>query len=144
MGRETMATYDYKCKKCESLKEVSHSMKENPEVRCACGETMERVISGGLGFVLKGDGWAGKNIKQKNDQLQKRKEAGKRMALNYDIPQIVPNYNGEVCKSWDEAKLLAKEKGKVDGLVYEKQVQDLKKNQEKTKEKVNNLIKGEA
>ena len=137
-----MATYDYKCSQCSTIKEVVHGMNESPEILCGCGIRMERIISG-VSFVLKGDGWTGKNIKAKNEKMRRRREVGKKMAQNHDIPQIVPNYKGEICKSWEETKMLAKNDG-IDSLQYEKQIQDFKCTQEKTKEKVSKLLKGDA
>jgi len=138
-----MPTYDYKCDACESIQEEFHGMTETPEIHCKnCNGIMQKTVCQNFnGFILKGSGWTGKDLKEKTYQLDKRREIGKKMALNHDIPQILPNYKGEVCSSWDDAKKLAKEDG-VDGLRYEKQVQDLKKQEHTTKEKVNNLIKG--
>jgi putative FmdB family regulatory protein len=36
-----MPVYLYRCE-CELLKEVSHSIAEEPEVRCECGREMKR------------------------------------------------------------------------------------------------------
>ena len=69
---------------------------------------MKKTVPKNVNFVLKGLGWSGKNIKEKNYRLDKRKEIGKKMAENYDIPQISPNYKGEVCSDWEQAKQLAK------------------------------------
>lgn len=37
--------YDYECKQCGDVAEVCHGMDETPAVTCACGESMQRVIS---------------------------------------------------------------------------------------------------
>lgn len=61
-------TYDYFCKNCEKEFEVEQSIKENPLSDCPkCGSegSLKRLISGGNGFVLKGDGWAADNYSSK-------------------------------------------------------------------------------
>ncbi len=50
-----MPVYEYKCKNCKSGFEVTHSMKDNPEISCPlCGAPARKVITGGSGFVVKG------------------------------------------------------------------------------------------
>ena len=44
---------------------------------------LKRLITGGAGFILKGDGWAGKDIKKKkliseHDLMKKAKKAGRK------------------------------------------------------------------
>lgn len=135
--------YDYICPKCEHEQEVIHGMNEQPEVLCElCNEKMVKIITGGSGFILKGSGWFGKNDKEKREKMKKRSEIGKKMVKNHDIPQILPNYMGEVCKSWDDAKKLAKQNG-ADGIRYESQVKQFEAQQAKTKEKISKIAKGE-
>jgi len=53
-----MPTYVYRDPQTGFTKEVFHSMKDSPVVvNEATGNTMERVISGGAGFLFKGDGF---------------------------------------------------------------------------------------
>lgn len=57
-----MATYDYKFIETGEIIEVSHPMKNDAlteYVHPETGEMMKvkRLISGGSGFILKGDGW---------------------------------------------------------------------------------------
>jgi putative FmdB family regulatory protein len=55
-----MASYIYRCGACERPDmEVSHSMKEDPEVVCGCGQPRRRVPAA-PGFILKGNGWYSK------------------------------------------------------------------------------------
>lgn len=139
-----MAIYDYKCENCEFEKEIVHGMSETPQISCdLCGGTMHKMIPKSFNFVLKGDGWAGKNIKEKEYRTRRYKEMGKKMAQSHDILPISPNYKGEVCKSWDEAKKLAVADG-ADSLRYEKQVESLKGKEKETQEKRNKLLKGEG
>ena len=54
-----MATYEYKCEECSHKWDEVQSMQDPPITTCPeCKkETAKRLISGGLGFVLKGSGW---------------------------------------------------------------------------------------
>jgi putative FmdB family regulatory protein len=50
-----MANYSYRCKDCNEVSDVKHSMSENPEIECkACGsKNTYRIISGGSGVIFK-------------------------------------------------------------------------------------------
>lgn len=59
-----MPIYEYECKSCGGKKEVTRGIKDQ-EVKPKCpncfelgNPEMERVISSGTSFVLKGGGWA--------------------------------------------------------------------------------------
>jgi predicted nucleic acid-binding Zn ribbon protein len=53
-----MPTYVYRDPVTGDEKEVFHSMSASPEIiNEATGNRMERVISGGAGFLFKGDGF---------------------------------------------------------------------------------------
>lgn len=53
-----MPTYVYRDPVTGDTREVFHGMSQSPEiVNEATGNRMERVISGGAGFLLKGDGF---------------------------------------------------------------------------------------
>ena len=139
-----MARYDYKCQRCDFIKEVSHGMSESPTILCdLCNEVMSKMIPKSLNFVLKGTGWAGKNIKEKSHRERRSREIGKKMASTYDILQISPNYKGEVCNSWNEAKKLAVKDG-TDPLSYDKQIQTLKAEEKRVETKRDKLLKGEG
>lgn len=50
--------FDYECPDCKEVKEVQHGMSENPDIICPkCQKKMTKVITGGTGFSLKGQGW---------------------------------------------------------------------------------------
>ncbi len=52
-----MPNYDYRCQKCGTF-EVWQSIKDNALASCpTCGAKVERLISAGVGFVLKGSGF---------------------------------------------------------------------------------------
>ncbi len=137
-----MPTYDYRCISCKKEKEVFHSIKEDPEILCDCGSKMTRMLPKSVSFVLKGLNWSGKNLKEKSYRKQRRKEIGKKMIENHDIPQIQPNYKGEVCSNWKEAERLAKADG-LNTAEYEKKVETLVSQQNKVNEKVEKIKRGE-
>jgi len=50
-----MPTYEYKCSTCGHTFERFHSMTVDPIKTCPeCGDTVQRLISGGAGIVVKG------------------------------------------------------------------------------------------
>jgi putative FmdB family regulatory protein len=52
-----MPTYDYKCRKGHRF-EVFQKMSDAPVAECPeCGAAAERLISGGAGFLFKGEGF---------------------------------------------------------------------------------------
>ena len=52
-----MPTYEYRCPKGHSF-EVFQKMSDPPIATCTqCGEAAERVLSGGAGFLFKGEGF---------------------------------------------------------------------------------------
>ena len=52
-----MPTYDYQCQKGHRF-EVFQRMSDDPVAECPdCGEAAQRMISGGAGFLFKGDGF---------------------------------------------------------------------------------------
>jgi putative FmdB family regulatory protein len=139
-----MASYDYKCKSCDFEKTFFHSMKENPEYVCSeCSGEMVKMIPKNMNFMLKGTNWSGKNAKEKNYRENRRKEMGRKMAKSHDIPQIQPNYKGEVVDSWETAKKLAVKDG-YDAKTYEDKVDNLKKQEKAVEIKKQKLIRGDG
>ena len=52
-----MPTYEYRCPKGHQF-DLFQRMSDEPETACPeCGEKAERVLSGGAGFLFKGDGF---------------------------------------------------------------------------------------
>jgi len=49
-----MPLYDYYSKETDEVKEIFHSMSEEPEVLDSQGNPMKRIVSGGTGFIMKG------------------------------------------------------------------------------------------
>jgi len=112
-----MPVYEFKCKDCEAPFEVTCSVKERKDPRecpeCSSKNT-EKVISL-CSFVLKGDGWPGKNLRVRSQMSAKnRRLDGKKREMKGDgmVPKLSPNVGGEMVKSWEDAKKLASSKGK--------------------------------
>ena len=113
-----MPTYIYRCKNCQNeytLYNVPMSdyKKEQPCPQC---ETLNvKVFQPTRNFILKGDGWTGKNMRIKQQMRDKNKKLDARTAeMKRDAPNVslAPNVDGERVDSWSEAQKLAKSKGK--------------------------------
>jgi putative FmdB family regulatory protein len=52
--------YLYRCPTCKKESEVELRIAEleSTEIKCECGNIMERLITGGVGFILEGTTWA--------------------------------------------------------------------------------------
>ncbi len=80
-----------------------------------CDAPAVKKIAEGVGGVLRGDVWPGKNIRIKRQMALRRARVGEREhTLKMDGPQfnLAPNVEGERVDSWDEAGKLAASKGK--------------------------------
>jgi len=110
-------TYEYECPKCNHTFEIILRMAESdtPQKCPNCKTVGTRVITGGAGFILKGDSWAGKNgrvaqqMKRKNRRLDAKQAERKQEAPGLTL---APNVEGERVDSWSEVQKLAKSKGK--------------------------------
>jgi len=93
-----------------------------------CGAPADKKIAPGVGGVLRGDVWPGKNIRVKKQMAERRARVGQREnQLKMDGPQfeLAPNVEGERVGSWSEAGKLAASKGK-DTREYEKRAHKAK------------------
>ena len=53
-----MATYDYRCSKCDDVHEEFHKMDAKPRIKCPeCGSSCKKIISGGTGVKFIGPGY---------------------------------------------------------------------------------------
>lgn len=61
-----MPNYDYICEKCGHIKEVSHSIRDEPNIKCGeCGGNMKINIGSNLSCIkFLGYGWPGEDIKK--------------------------------------------------------------------------------
>lgn len=111
-----MPLYPYKCSSCDAGFEASAPRQDyqKPQACPTCGTASDRVV-GLIGFVLKGDGWVGKNQRIKGEMAVKNSRLDiKSRERSHDAPglRLAPNVDGERVDSWDEAKKLATSKGK--------------------------------
>lgn len=112
-----MPTYDYRCPECKFVMEVTHSIKETPDIFCPAGKhssvKMERLISlnksGGFLFKQWTESQCYKIGRDKNKQ---NKELELRQIERYGTGlQLKPNVAGVETESWSDAKKLAGEAG---------------------------------
>lgn len=62
-----MPSYDFACDTCHRVEEVTRSMKDTSTIYCEdCNSAMRQLISNSS-FILKGDGWVGKELRQEAD-----------------------------------------------------------------------------
>ena len=126
-----MPIYEYRCLSCENAFDAFLPLSQyaDPQVCPACGSEEAAKVLTTVGFILKGDGWTGKNLKirrqmeEKNRRLLSRQEEMKREAPSVCLS---PNVNGERVSSWSEAQKLAVAKGK-DAATYEPMIKREKK-----------------
>ena len=80
-----------------------------------CGAKNVKLFLPTRNFILKGDGWAGKNHRINQQMRAKNKKLDARTAeMKRDAPSVTlaPNVDGERVDSWSDAQKLAKSKGK--------------------------------
>lgn len=110
-----MPIYAYRCPSCgaDFDKVLPISRHNEPQTCPECSHHPATKVITPVGFVLKGDGWAGKNnkianqMRKKNERLDAKQEERKRDAG----VRLAPNVEGERVGSWSEASKLAKSKG---------------------------------
>ncbi len=127
-----MPEYAYKCSDDECGTGFFQSLaivnRNQPQICPECAEPAKKQIAGGVGGVLRGDVWPGKNIAVKNQMAARRARVGEReQQLKMDGPQfnLAPNVEGERVDSWEDAGKLAASKGK-DTREYEKRARKAK------------------
>lgn len=59
-----MPIYEYKCRKCGKIIEVSQKVGDLPLTKCKCGGKLRKLISS-TSFILKGSGWYATDYKAK-------------------------------------------------------------------------------
>jgi putative FmdB family regulatory protein len=113
-----LPTYLYRCEPCdEEFEKILPVARYREPQNCPnCNEgPAKKLITGGTGFILRGDGWAGKNNRINNQMRQKnRRLTSKQDQMKRDAPSVTlaPNVEGQQVGSWSEASKLAASKGK--------------------------------
>jgi putative FmdB family regulatory protein len=73
--------YEYECDDCGHIQEEMHGMNEQPTINCEkCKSTMHRLITGGTGFLLRGDGWTSTGSRFKQSMTKKNEQAAAKSA----------------------------------------------------------------
>lgn len=105
--------YDYKCESCSEVFEAHQTVSEMEAVKesgipcpvCGKGPSHRTFSPGNVHFVLKGDGWASKTIREKQYREKRSQQMAERQRdVHGPAPSLVPNYKGEETESWTEAK----------------------------------------
>jgi putative FmdB family regulatory protein len=124
-----MPTYDYKCPECGIIKEIVHSIKEDPIIYCSeCLKIdkkiiMERMITYPAGGFIFKQWTEAQAYKIKRDKYKNNEILEKKQKERYgEGPKLVPNVNGEIVESWEKAKMVAKDK-KLNDSTYDKMIQ---------------------
>lgn len=115
-----MPTYDYRCNECQLVREITHSIKEDPYILCPKCKLegkdmkMERLISLNKsgGFIFKQ--WTesmvhkiGRDKRKQNTNLEMQQIE----RYGSSGPKLKPNVAGMETESWADAKKLASEAG---------------------------------
>jgi len=109
-----MAIYAYECQMCGMCfeKQLPMALFDEPQKCPECEGDSKRVVVP-VNFVLKGDGWTGKNLRVKGQMTRKNNRLKRKQQDHVGPgPQLAPNVNGERVESWGEAKKLAASQGK--------------------------------
>lgn len=114
-----MPTYEYKCPECNIVMEVTHSIKETPDIFCPSENhpedskiKMERLISrNSAGFIFKQ--WTeAQTFKIGRDKRKQNADLEVRQIERYGSgPKLQPNVAGMEVDSWSDAKKVASEAG---------------------------------
>jgi putative FmdB family regulatory protein len=71
-----MPTYEYRCPQGHGF-ELFQRMSDEPRAACpTCGEDATRILSGGAGFLFKGDGFYITDYRSESYRSQAKKESG--------------------------------------------------------------------
>lgn len=113
-----MPTYSYHCDDCglDFDKILPISLYNEPQNCPDCNEGPARKMVTATNFILRGDGWAGKNnriagqMRKKNQRLDAKRAERKNDGSGG--VRLAPNVEGQRVDSWSEASKLAKSKGK--------------------------------
>ena len=72
-----MPTYEYECEKCHHQFEQIQKMTDDPIKTCpVCGGAVKRLISGGGGFLFKGNGFYITDHRTESYKKKAREEKG--------------------------------------------------------------------
>ena len=108
-----MPTYEYRCPDCahDFEKILKSADCKVPQDCPECGTVADKQVSR-TSFILKGDGWPGKNLRIKTQMGNRRKKLAQK-ERDHVAPNLTlaPNVGGERTDSWKDAQGLARDKG---------------------------------
>lgn len=109
-----MPTYEYCCRSCDVVTEVTHSIKEDPKIPCdKCGNpAMERLISYNRDGFMFNQATEAQNWSHKRKQMKRNADLSVRQIERYGSgTKLQPNIAGVETENWSDAAKLAKEAG---------------------------------
>jgi putative FmdB family regulatory protein len=108
-----MPAFDYACPCGEKFSRTLPISKRDEAQFCPSCSSESPKIATEVAFVLRGDGWFGKNLTIKRQMEEKNRVLETRQKERYGGQvSLAPNVDGERVDSWREAKSLAASKGK--------------------------------
>lgn len=111
-----MPVYEFRCDSCGHKFDVVLKLVDNKSQQfCVrCGGKTQKIVSR-VNFNLSGDNWPSKALRIKEQGLKRREAVSKKMEekVRYEpMPSLVPNVDGQIAGSWEDASKLAKSRGK--------------------------------
>lgn len=133
-----MPVYSFKCADCRKLFDINASYSEYKKGGHACpkcgGTHVERDFRKvAVDSFLRGEGWAGKLIKENAYRKKRSAEMDQRMRERHTTPKLTPNVGGEVVGSWEEASKLARAKKVADTTIFERKAHEAKAEKKRPK-----------
>jgi putative FmdB family regulatory protein len=101
-----MPTYQYKCTKCDYHFEEFQTITDEPLDKCPrCGGPVERIISGGAGFLFKGSGFY--ITDHRSDSYKKAAEKDKPSVVSGSSPAAKTKTKSDTADSQKSVKKTA-------------------------------------
>jgi len=120
-----MPIYQYLCESCDCYTEVFSKIKDGPpaKVDCNnCGGKTHQIFS--AGFILKGDNWPGKSLKERDYKSGVAKEEMEDIIANENRTQRIADEVAQVRRQGKKATRKLKEENPAK---YKEYIQGLKK-----------------
>lgn len=104
-----MPTYEYECQACNKIHEVFHGMNAPRPRKCPnCGKLkLKKLLSGGAGFIFKGDGFYTTDYRSKDYKADAKKDkdaASGKSDSKSDSKPCSSSDSSDACKSCPSAK----------------------------------------
>jgi putative FmdB family regulatory protein len=101
-----MPTYEYECQACSEIHEVFHGMNAPRPRKCPnCGKLkLKKLLSGGAGFIFKGDGFYTTDYRSKDYKDAAKKDKDAESGKKSDSKPCESTGSSDACKSCPSAK----------------------------------------